>query len=76
MILQLPHSKSIINARDLEQVTYGSNEIFESFNCSISGGHTMIGKDQDPVIGFSITGEKKKSLNFKNLSKNYRLTNF
>ena len=73
MILQLPHSKSIINARDLEQVTYGSNEIFDSFNCSISGGHTMIGKDQDPVIGFSITGEKKKSLNFKKLNKNIKI---
>ena len=33
----------------------------------------MIGKDQDPVIGFSITGEKKKSLNFKKLNKNIKI---
>ena len=60
MILQLPYSSSEINSRDLEQVTTGANEILKLANCSIGGGHTMIGKDKDPVIGFSVIGEKKK----------------
>ncbi len=73
MILQLPLSKSIINSRDLEQVSYGANKIFESYNCSIDGGHTMIGKDQDPVIGFAITGEQKKPLNFKKINRKIKV---
>ncbi len=73
MILQLPLSKSIINSRDLEQVLSGANKIFESYNCSIDGGHTMIGKDQDPVIGFAITGEQKEPLNFKNINRNIKV---
>ncbi len=73
MILQLPPSKSIINSRDLEQVSYGANKILKSYNCSIDGGHTMIGKDQDPVIGFAITGEQKKPLNFKNINRNIKV---
>ncbi len=59
MILQLPFSNSEINSRDLKQVTSGAREVFKLANCSISGGHTMIGKDKDPVIGFSVIGEKK-----------------
>ena len=59
MILQLPFSNSEISSRDLEQVTSGAREVFKLANCSISGGHTMIGKDKDPVIGFSVIGEKK-----------------
>ena len=68
MILQLPFSNSEINSRDLEQVTSGATEVLKLANCSISGGHTMIGKDKDPVIGFSVIGEKK-SVNNKTLSK-------
>ena len=73
MILQLPLSKSIINSRDLEQVTNGANQIFEFYNCFINGGHTMIGKDQDPVIGFAITGEQKEHLNFKKTNRNIKV---
>ncbi|MAK06278.1 MAG: selenide, water dikinase SelD [Rhodospirillaceae bacterium] len=65
MILQLPYSNSEINSRDLEQVTSGANEILKLANCSIGGGHTMIGKDKDPVIGFSVIGEKKRVLQNK-----------
>ena len=68
MILQLPFSNSEINSRDLEQVTSGATEVLKLANCSISGGHTMIGKDKDPVIGFSVIGEKK-SVNNKTLGK-------
>ena len=59
MILQLPLSKSKISSRDLEQILSGATEIFNLIDCPISGGHTMVGKDKDPVIGFAITGEKK-----------------
>ncbi len=69
MILQLPFSNSEINSRDLEQVTSGAREVFKSANCSISGGHTMIGKDKDPVIGFSVIGEKKSVNNNQTRSK-------
>ena len=69
MILQLPFSNSEINSRDLEQVTSGAREVFKLANCSISGGHTMIGKDKDPVIGFSVLGEKKNEINNKIRSK-------
>ncbi len=63
MILQLPFSNSEINSRDLEQVTSGAREVLKLANCSISGGHTMIGKDKDPIIGFSVMGEKKSVKN-------------
>ena len=69
MILQLPFSNSEINSRDLEQVTSGAREVLKLANCSISGGHTMIGKDKDPVIGFSVMGEKKSVNNNKIRSK-------
>ncbi len=65
MILQLPFSNSEINSRDLEQVTSGASDIFKLAGCSISGGHTMIGKDKDPVVGFSVLGEKKNEINNK-----------
>ena len=68
MILQLPFSNSEINSRDLEQVTSGATDVLKLANCSISGGHTLIGKDKDPVIGFSVIGEKK-SVNNKTLGK-------
>ena len=68
MILQLPFSNSEINSRDLEQVTFGATEVLKLAKCSIGGGHTMIGKDKDPVIGFSVIGEKR-SVNNKTLSK-------
>ena len=62
MILQLPLSKTEINSRDLEQVLLGANEIFKTIDCPLIGGHTMIGKDKDPVIGFSILGQKQKKI--------------
>ena len=49
MMLQLPFSNIDINSRDLEQVLCGAKEIFDKHNCIINGGHTMIGKDSDPV---------------------------
>ena len=62
MILQLPLSKTEINSRDLEQVLLGANEIFKTIDCPLIGGHTMIGKDKDPIIGFSILGQKQKKI--------------
>lgn len=62
MILQLPLSKTEINSRDLEQVLLGANEIFKTIDCPLIGGHTMIGKDKDPIIGFSILGQKQKEI--------------
>tara|TARA_B100001093_G_scaffold512704_1_gene583081 strand:+ start:43 stop:2247 length:2205 start_codon:yes stop_codon:yes gene_type:complete len=62
MILQLPFSKTEINSRDLEQVLLGAKEIFKLVDCPLIGGHTMIGKDKDPVIGFSILGQKQKKM--------------
>ncbi len=68
MILQLPFSNSEINSRDLEQVTAGASDVFKLTSCSISGGHTMIGKDKDPIIGFSVMGEKKNIVSNKGRS--------
>jgi len=62
MILQLPLSKTEINSRDLEQVLLGAKEIFKTIDCPLIGGHTMIGKDKDPIIGFSILGQKQKKI--------------
>src|SRR6056300_1451653 len=62
MILQLPFSKTEINSRDLEQVLLGAKEIFKLVDCPLIGGHTMIGKDKDPVIGFSILGQKQNKM--------------
>ena len=73
MLLQIPLSKTEINSRDLQQVLCGAKEIFDKHNCNINGGHTMIGKDNDPVIGFTITGEKKLKKNKYN--KDYKLKN-
>ena len=73
MMLQLPFSNVDINSRDLEQVLCGAKEIFDKHNCIINGGHTMIGKDSDPVIGFTVTGESKLKEN-KN-KKSYKIKN-
>ena len=73
MMLQLPFSNVDINSRDLEQVLCGAKEIFDKHNCIINGGHTMIGKDSDPVIGFTVTGESKLKEN-KN-KKSYQIKN-
>ena len=59
MILQLPLSSPQINSRDLNQVLLGAQSVFNLNHCLLNGGHTMIGNDQDPIIGFSITGENK-----------------
>ena len=60
MVLQLPLARVDINSRDLEQVLLGAKEIFSLVDCPLIGGHTMIGKDKDPVIGFSVLGERQK----------------
>ena len=73
MMLQLPFSTVDINSRDLEQVLSGAKEVFDKHNCIINGGHTMIGKDSDPVIGFTVTGESKLKEN-KN-KKSYKIKN-
>ena len=65
MVLQLPLAKTEINSRDLEQVPLGVNEIFRWIDCPLIGGHTMIGKDKDSVVGFSILGEKQKEVKTK-----------
>ena len=65
MVLQLPFAKTELNSRDLEQVLLGANEIFRLIDCPLIGGHTMIGKDKDPVVGFSILGEKQKEVKTK-----------
>ena len=57
MILQLPLSNTEIHSRDIEQVLSGAKEILDHNECLLNGGHTMIGNDNDPVIGFSIIGE-------------------
>ena len=71
MMLQLPFSNVDINSRDLEQVLCGAKEIFDKHNCIINGGHTMIGKDSGPVIGFTVTGESK----LKENKKSYKIKN-
>ena len=60
MVLQLPLARVDINSRDLKQVLLGAKEIFSLIDCPLIGGHTMIGKDKDPVIGFSVLGERQK----------------
>ena len=63
MILQLPLSNPEINSRDLRQVLLGAQSVFNDNKCLLNGGHTMIGNDTDPIIGFSITGENKNISN-------------
>ncbi len=69
MILQLPIANSEIHIRDIKQIFSGANEIFKKNGCEISGGHTMIGEDDLPVIGFSIIGKGN------NLKKNNKIKN-
>ena len=57
MILQLPLSETEVHSRDLAQVLSGAKIILDNNECLLNGGHTMIGNDNDPVIGFSIIGE-------------------
>ncbi len=64
MILQLPLGKNKINKRDFEQIYSGAKYILDKNSCELSGGHTMIGEDYHPVIGFSLIG-KSKQLKFK-----------
>ena len=59
MILQLPLSESNINSRDLRQVLLGAQSVFNDNKCLLNGGHTMIGNDKEPIIGFSIIGENE-----------------
>ncbi len=64
MILQLPKSSNNIHAEDLKQIQAGAKLILNQSSCLLSGGHTMIGEDKNPVVGFSIIGKKfKKSAN-------------
>ena len=54
MILQLPSSAENIQTRDLEQIYIGAKMIFDENKCKINGGHTMVGEDTNPTIGFSV----------------------
>ena len=58
MILQLPKSSEEIYAQDLDQIYSGARSVLESNSCKLTGGHTMIGEDKQPVVGFSIIGKK------------------
>ncbi len=65
MILQLPKSSQNIHSEDLKQIQEGAKLILNDNSCILSGGHTMIGEDNNPVVGFSIIGEKFKRSNKK-----------
>ena len=65
MILQLPSSAENIQTRDLEQIYIGAKMIFDENKCKINGGHTMVGEDSNPTIGFSVIGKS----NNKNIHK-------
>ena len=65
MVLQLPFANTEINSRDLEQVLLGAKEIFSLIGCPLIGGHTMISKDKDPVVGFSFWEKNKERLKQK-----------
>ena len=53
MILQLPKSSNKVHAEDLKQIQEGAQQVLNENSCVLSGGHTMIGEDENPVIGFS-----------------------
>ena len=65
MILQLPKSSQSIHSEDLKQIQKGAKLVLNENSCILSGGHTMIGQDESPVIGFSIVGKTFKRLNRK-----------
>ena len=65
MILQLPKSSQSIHSNDLKQIQEGAKLVLNENSCILSGGHTMIGQDESPVIGFSIVGKTFKRLNRK-----------
>ncbi len=65
MILQLPKSSQSIHSNDLKQIQEGAKLVLNENSCLLSGGHTMIGEDENPVIGFSIIGKKFKISNNK-----------
>jgi Selenophosphate synthase len=67
MILQLPSSSENIQTRDLKQIYFGAKMIFDENNCKINGGHTMVGEDLHPTIGFSVIG-KSHNKNTKKIS--------
>ncbi len=67
MILQLPSSNDEIHSRDIRQIYNGSKKIMDKNSCVINGGHTMIGQDYNPVIGFTIIGKSKLNKNRKNI---------
>ncbi len=65
MILQLPKSSQSVHSNDLKQIQEGAKLVLNENSCLLSGGHTMIGEDKNPVIGFSIIGKKFKMSNKK-----------
>ena len=69
MILQLPFASNEIYNRDLKQIFSGAKSILIKNGCELSGGHTMIGEDDHPVIGFSVIG-KGNSLNLNKTFEN------
>ena len=50
---------------DLEQIQEGAKLVLNKNSCVLSGGHTMIGQDDNPVVGFSIIGKTFKKSNNK-----------
>ncbi len=68
MILQLPKSSNNIHSEDLKQIQEGAKLVLNENSCILSGGHSMIGEDENPVVGFSIVGKtfKKPANKIKN----------
>ncbi len=65
MILQLPKSSQHVHSEDLKQIQEGAKVVLNENSCILSGGHTMIGQDDHPVVGFSIVGKTFKRPNNK-----------
>ena len=65
MILQLPKSSQKVHSEDLKQIQEGAKLVLNKNSCVLSGGHTMIGQDDNPVVGFSIVGKTFKKPNNK-----------
>ena len=65
MILQLPKSSQKVHSEDLKQIQEGAKFVLNEHSCILSGGHTMVGQDDNPVVGFSIVGKTFKRQNNK-----------
>ena len=67
IILQLPKCSQKLHSEDIKQVYLGAKFVLNKNNCKLLGGHTMLGEDDNPVVGFSVIGKKfnkeKKMIN-------------